>query len=261
MNEVNRTLYIPLCGKSRVSREHIILKDPSAERIWAAEGFPLRGKAKSKWLAYNMAMRARVFDEWTEAVLLKEPDAVALHVGCGLDSRFERVKAPYTCWIDCDLPEVVALRRKYFRESERYHMRELDAAVPEQVRTLPDRDCAVVVLEGLSMYLTNAELRGFLQTLEDKYARLHILLDVYTVLGARASRFKNPINEVGVTQVCGVDDMERLLSGLRLRLKAEHSFTPGALIDELRPADRRVFRLLFTGSAYGKLYRLFELEA
>ena len=261
MNEVNKTLYIPLCGKSRVSKEDIILKDPSAERIWTAEGFPLRGRAASKWLAYNMAMRARVFDGWTEAMLRQSPDAVVLHVGCGLDSRFERVKTPCACWIDCDFPEVIELRRKYYRESERYHMRGLNAAAPEQIRTLPDGESAVVVLEGLSMYLTNAQLRGFFETLLDKYAQLHVLMDVYTVLGAKASHFKNPINDVGVTRVYGVDDIERLLSGLRLRFKAERSFTPDALVEELKAVDRRVFRLLFTGKAYGKIYRLLELEA
>ena len=60
MNEVNKTLYIPLYGKSKVSKQGIILNDPSAERIWEEEAFPIRGKSRSKWLAYNMAMRARV---------------------------------------------------------------------------------------------------------------------------------------------------------------------------------------------------------
>ena len=52
MDAVNRTLYIPLYGKAAVSRKGILLHDPDAERIWAAEGFALHGKAKSKWLAY-----------------------------------------------------------------------------------------------------------------------------------------------------------------------------------------------------------------
>ena len=64
MDSVNKTLYIPLYGKSYVSKKGIILKDPKAEEIWAAEGFPLKGKSKSKWLAYYMGMRSAVFDRW-----------------------------------------------------------------------------------------------------------------------------------------------------------------------------------------------------
>ena len=41
MNEVNNTLYIPLYGKSKVSQQGIILSDPSAERIWKEEAFPI----------------------------------------------------------------------------------------------------------------------------------------------------------------------------------------------------------------------------
>ena len=58
MNEVNKTLFIPLYGKSQVSIKGKILNDPMAEKIWREESFPIHGKAKSKWLAYNMAMRA-----------------------------------------------------------------------------------------------------------------------------------------------------------------------------------------------------------
>ena len=76
MNEVNRTLFIPLYGKSFVSKQRIIISDPDAERIWEAEGFPIRGKSKSKWLAYNMAMRARVFDDWADRMLRKYPEAL-----------------------------------------------------------------------------------------------------------------------------------------------------------------------------------------
>ncbi len=40
MNEVNKTLFIPLYGKAQVSQKGIILHDPTAERIWKNEAFP-----------------------------------------------------------------------------------------------------------------------------------------------------------------------------------------------------------------------------
>ena len=47
MNNVNKTLYIPLYGKSYVSEKGIILHDAKAEEIWAAAGFALKGKSAS----------------------------------------------------------------------------------------------------------------------------------------------------------------------------------------------------------------------
>ena len=261
MNEVNRTLFIPLYGKAQVSRKKIILDDPTAERIWDAEAFPIRGKSKSIWLAYNMAMRARVFDDWTEKMLKEEPDALVLHVGCGLDSRNKRVRQPYQNWIDADLPDVIAVRRKYYEESENYHMIALDACDPESIQSLPESRTVILVLEGLSMYLSHEQLHAFFAALENRYANLHVLMDIYTEFGARASKYKNPINDVGVTLVYGIDDINDVLKGLKLHCIKEHSFTPSALVEEISPKERWFFKLMFTGKAYGKIYRLPELAS
>ena len=258
MNEVNRTLFIPLYGKTQVSEKGIILNDPMAERIWKAEAFPIHGK--SKWLAYNMAMRARVFDDWTEAMLRANPDALVLHIGCGLDSRCLRVKETYAHWIDADFPEVLSLRRKYYEENDAYHMMAIDASKAEQIARLPDSETAIVVLEGISMYLTNAQVRCMLRAFEKKYTQLHILMDVYMEFGAKASRYKNPVNDMGVTELYGIDDVKALLDDTRIKLKAEHSFTPDRLINELKPFERVFFRTMFAEKIYRRIYRLYELE-
>ncbi|MBR5180872.1 MAG: class I SAM-dependent methyltransferase [Clostridiales bacterium] len=261
MNEVNKTLYIPLYGKSFVSKKGIILQDTKAEEIWGKEGFELKGRSKSKWLAYNMAMRARVFDDWTDRMLENNTDAIVIHIGCGLDSRCLRVKNPYNCWFDCDFPDVLEVRKQYYQETSSYHMMELDAADTEKINELPEGDTAVVILEGISMYLTNGQLKALIAALRKKYLYVHVLLDVYTEYGAKASEHKNPINDVGVTKVYGVDDIDSICEGTGVMKTSEHSFTPKHLIDELNPSERCFFKMLFTGKTYSRIYRLFELKS
>ncbi|MGN0301782.1 MAG: class I SAM-dependent methyltransferase [Anaerotardibacter sp.] len=260
MNEVSKTLYIPLYGKSLVSKKNIILNDPTAEKFWEEEAFPIHGKPKSKWLAYNMAMRARVFDDWTEKMLQENKDALVLHVGCGLDSRCLRVKESYSYWIDADFPDVLSVRKKYYQENDAYHMVPLDASKEEEIDALPNNETAIVVLEGISMYLTNSEVNSFFKVLEKKYAQLHVLMDVYTEFGAKASKYKNPVNQVGVTQFYGIDDIETVLDGTNIKFKAEHSFTPEYLINELKPAEQVFFKMMFGEKLYSKIYRLYEVE-
>lgn len=261
MNEVNKTLYIPLYGKSLVSRKGIILHDAKAEEIWAKEGFELKGKSKSKWLAYNMAMRARVFDDWTDQMLVKNPDAVVLHIGCGLDGRCLRVKQPYNCWYDCDFPDVIEARKQYYQESSVYHMMAMNAAETGKIDEFPEGNTVIVVLEGISMYLTNDQLKSLIAALRQKYLYVHVMLDVYTEFGARASEKKNPINDVGVTKVYGVDDIDSVLEGTGVMKIAEHSFTPKHLVNELKSSEKVFFKMLFTGKTYGRIYRLFELKS
>ena len=163
MNNVNKTLYIPLYGKAYVSRRGLLLQDEKAEKIWEEEGFPLKGKAKSKWLAYYMAMRSAVFDRWTEEQLDRNPETVVLHLGCGLDSRCIRVDAGETPWYDVDFPEVIAQRKRYFAETENYRMIPSDIREEGWLREIPPGKTAIILMEGVSMYLQPEELREALK--------------------------------------------------------------------------------------------------
>ena len=260
MNEVNKTLFIPLYGKAQVSRKNIILFDKRAEEIWDKEGFSVTGKAKSKWLAYYMAMRARVFDDWTESMLKQYPDSLVLHIGCGLDSRCLRVKEKYSKWIDADLSDVILHRKNYFEETEDYHMISCDATKSEDIRNLPDSNSVIVILEGISMYLTNKDLKTLFHNLQKKYFEIHLLMDVYSEVAAKMSKYKNPVNEVGVTELYGIDNIEKLIDGTGLKVKQEYSFTPDRIVNELQGFDRIFFKILFTGKITRKIYRLYELE-
>ena len=252
MENVNKTLYIPLYGKSYVSKKGIILRDKKAEEIWDAEGFPLKGKSKSKWLAYYMGMRSAVFDRWLTERMEENPDAAVVHIGCGMDSRIMRVGEQNHRWYDVDFPDVIAQRRRYFRETERYRMISGDLREKTWLDALPDGK-AIVVLEGVSMYVTPEQLRTALENLYGHFTDVRILMDCYTEFAAKASKYKNPINDVGVTEVYGMDDPNSL-PGFR----GEHDMTPADLIDQLQGMEKRIFQRLYAGGVARKMYRLYE---
>lgn len=259
MTEVNKTLYIPLYGKAFVSRKGIILHDEKAEEIWEKAGFPLKGKSRSKWLAYYMGMRASVFDGWAREKCEADADAVVLHIGCGLDSRAERVGAG-NCWYDVDFPEVIAERRKYFKEKENYTMISGDVRGESWLTTLPRDKNAIVVMEGVTMYFAPEELRALLSRLAAYFDKVALLLDAYSVFAAKASKYKNPVNDVGVTTVYGFDSGEEICAGTGLSLLCGREITPKEKTAELRGAEKRIFRTLYSGSIAKKTYRMYEYE-
>lgn len=258
MDSVNKTLYIPLYGKAYVSRRGIILQDEKAEAIWAAEGFPLKGKSKSRWLAYYMGMRSAVFDRWLKVQMEADPAAVILHIGCGMDSRVERVGAQDHKWFDIDFPDVIAERKRYYSESENYKMLGADVRTAGLLEGIPAGN-AIVIMEGVSMYLHPEELQRTLREITGHFEKARILMDCYTELAARASKVKNPINDVGVTQVYGLDD-PKMLEGNGLRFAGEHEMIPPALVKELGGMERTVFKLLYAGPIAKKLYRLYSYQ-
>ena len=165
MDGVNKTLYIPLYGKALVSRKGILLHDSKAEEIWEKEGFPLKGKSKSKWLAYYMGMRAAVFDRWAAWQMAQMPGATVVHIGCGLDSRAVRIGGQGTVWVDVDFPEVIAERKRYYSESENYQMIAADVRDEGWLKRIPEGERAIVIMEGISMYLRREELHGLMKAL------------------------------------------------------------------------------------------------
>ena len=259
MNEVNNTLYIPLYGKALVSRRGIILRDPKAEEIWEKEGFPLKGKSKSKWLALYMAMRSAVFDRWLERQMAAEPDAVILHIGCGMDSRILRVGNREHLWYDVDFPDVIEQRKRHYGPIDGYTMLASDARDPAWLAAVPADRTAIVVLEGISMYMNPQELTAVLARLKQHFDKVCLLMDCYTSVAAKASKYRNPINDVGVTTVYGLDD-PRILEASGLIFLEEHSLTPDSMIDELRGMEKWLFRKLYAGSIARAMYRLYEFR-
>ena len=258
MNNVNKTLYIPLYGKAYVSKKGIILKDKKAEEIWETTAFSLKGKAKSKWLAYYMGMRSKVFDNWLIEHMEKDREAIVLHIGCGMDSRIERVGTNGHEWFDVDFPDVIAERRRFYKESENYYMVESDARENAWIQTLPTGKNAIILMEGVSMYFQLEELKKLLTGLCGQFKQVHLLMDCYTVFAAKASKYKNPINEVGVTTVYGIDDPHVLEDNAGLSFKAEWELTPAYLVDELSGVEKMVFKKIFAGKISKKMYRLYE---
>ena len=260
MNEVNKTLYIPLYGKALVSRRGIILHDPKAEEIWDKEAFPLRGKARSKWLALYIGMRSAVFDRWLQKKIDSHPDAMILHIGCGMDSRSLRIGKKQSVWFDIDFPDVIEQRKLHYKESESYRMLGADVRQPQWLDQLPCKQEAIVIMEGISMYLEREELLALLSSVCSRFRNVSLLMDCYTEFAAKASKFKNPINEVGVTTVYGIDD-PLVIEKSGLTFLSELSLTPQYLIDQLHGAEKIVFQHLYAGKLANKLYRLYEFES
>ena len=259
MNNVNRTLYIPLYGKAYVSKKGLFLDDKKAEEIWDAEGFSLKGKSKSKWLAYYMGVRSAVFDEWLKQQMADVPDAVVIHIGCGMDSRVIRVGTRSHKWYDVDFPEVIDERKRYYGETDYYKMIAGDARDCSWLRAIEEKKSAIIVMEGVSMYLTVDEMRNLADILCSHFESIMLLVDAYSSFAAKMSKRRNPINDVGVTEVYGIDKAQAYQSE-KLAFVKEHTMIPQKYIHELKGFERFIFAKLYAGSLSKKLYRLFEYK-
>jgi O-methyltransferase involved in polyketide biosynthesis len=156
-----------------------------------------------------------------------------------------------------DFPEVIEERKRYYSESTAYQMLAGDARDGDWLRSIPETKGAIVVMEGVSMYLTARELSSLTANLASHFERIALLMDCYSTMAAKLSKYKNPINDVGVTEVYGMDDPMLLQHGEFVYIK-EHTMTPEKYIEELTGYEKYMFKKLYAGNFAKKLYRLFE---
>lgn len=97
-----------------------------------------------------MGMRSAVFDDWVKKQITENPNAIVLHIGCGMDSRVERVNAQNTQWYDVDFPDVIEERKRYYTENNHYHMLASDAREQAWITVLPKDKDAIIVMEGVT---------------------------------------------------------------------------------------------------------------
>src|SRR5260370_37457082 len=109
---------------------------------------------------YLVALRAKQLDDWCADFLGRHPDAVVLHLGCGLDGRAFRLEPPGSVlWFDLDQPGVIDLRRRLYDENEQYRMIGSSVTGPPELDQIPTGRPTPVVARGLLMYGDGGEAR------------------------------------------------------------------------------------------------------
>jgi O-methyltransferase involved in polyketide biosynthesis len=253
------TLYLRAC-ESRL--EQPVLGDKAAaEAVDRIDyDFARMHRSAQPWgNQFLVALRARQLDLWAEEFLRRNPDAVVLHLGCGLDSRAFRLDVPSEVrWFDVDVPEVIALRRRLYTERHGYTMIGSSVTEPGWLDQIPVEGPALIVAEGLLMYLTEPEIRVLLQRLTDRFDTGELLADLLSPWGPRFSN--SPIlanfSTAGITKWGTKDGHELPEWNPRLRLVDMSMFLDPEKVP-LKP-QRLIYRMVTAVSFvrnYDRLYR------
>ncbi|MDT0443783.1 class I SAM-dependent methyltransferase [Streptomyces johnsoniae] len=130
LGAVQETLLIPLYGRAAEHRKpEPALRDPRAVELVAAIDYDFSRFDELPSLTGSV-LRTLLFDFWTRDFLGRHPAGTVVEIGTGLNTRYERVDNERAIWFDLDLPDVIELRRAFFRDTPRRRM--LAASVTEE---------------------------------------------------------------------------------------------------------------------------------
>jgi len=187
LSGVAETLLIPLYNRAMESqRADAIMKDEKAVALVTQMTHDFDQVRKIRMAEGNKVARimlTREMDRYARDFLSRHPEAVVVHIGCGLESRFERVDNGRVEWYDLDLPDVIRLRRKFIGdEGERYHLlgcSVLEDVWLEAVKVHSQRPF-LFLAENVFVYFMEAQVKALVLRLRDHFPGAELVFDGWT---------------------------------------------------------------------------------
>ncbi|MDM9380364.1 class I SAM-dependent methyltransferase [Chlorogloeopsis sp. ULAP01] len=217
---VPRTLLIPLRARAE---EHVradaLFRDPQAwdwfqSLLWDAE--------LETWYDWRyqvcISVRTKLLDNIAAQHIAIHPNSLVIELGAGLSSRYYRVGAGKTQWIELDLPEVIDIRLSIDSQTSEHRflatsvldqtwMNEIPAIEPENI---------LFIAEGLFYYFEKSEVKQLVERLREKFADAKLALDVGGIVFKQLNAYKAA--NVGAPMKWFVED-ERDVAALGLSVE------------------------------------------
>jgi O-methyltransferase involved in polyketide biosynthesis len=229
LGDVQQTLYVPLLARAKESkRRRPLLRDPKAAEIVDAID-PDRSRFGGG-VGWFTVLRTAVFDHWVSEFLAAHPAGTVVELGSGLNARFERVDNGRVAWFDLDLPDTVALRRRFFADTDR--RRTIAASVLDDAWMDTVAGVAgpyLFVSEGVLVYLDPDQVPPALRRIATRFPGARLAIDTYSAAMVRRQREGTAARQLAPWQWACDDPSELESLGLRVRETASYRHVPAAL--------------------------------
>ncbi len=220
---VSETLMITLYARyAETQRPDAILRDPKAVEIVEQVDYDFSKYTKGWASQLGCVLRAELYDRLTNQFLQTHPQALVINLGAGLCTRFFRIDNSQVNWYEVDFPNVMALKRKLLPTSDRYHLISssiLDPQWPQHISRSPGQP-VLVILEGVSMYLTASENQALMQLIRDNFAPATMAFDLISTKMAQSSKRHDTVSKTTAEFKWGLDnphDLEALHQGITIQ--------------------------------------------
>jgi O-methyltransferase involved in polyketide biosynthesis len=253
-----RTLLVPLaCRAIESTCPDAILHDPRSVELYTALGGSrdfLLGMSEHDRLF--TVMRMRQFDTFARSFLARNPGGVVVDIGCGLDTRFDRLDDGTLTWLGVDLPEVIRLRRQWLPDTARcttigQSMFEL-SWLDEVAR---HKKPVIFLAEGVFPYFSTRDVKPMLLTMAGRFPSAELVFDAMAPFVAWLHKSSSVLKRSGAQALWDAKNPAELETwGLRLLERWSYFDKPEPRLGSAANLMRRIPPLANT--AYVLHYRL-----
>lgn len=166
--------------------------------------------------ASNVA-RARIIDDILRKELLSDGSATVVLIGAGFDSRAFRLNGG--TWVEVDEPQIIAYKNERLpaqgstNELHRISIDFANESLEEKLAPFAGRSPAIVVVEGVLMYLDEEDITRMLQTLRRIFPSHKLICDLMNrkFFEKYSAEMHKKITGLGAPFRFTVDDPEKLI--------------------------------------------------
>ncbi len=229
LSGVPETMLQTVYARAKESMGRGAIHDRKAEEIIGRIDYDFSLADKDVAMHSGVIARTIVLDRLVRAWLGENPGAVVVNIACGLDTRCDRVSG-YSHWYNLDLPETIAVREKLLPENGAVSQIAMSAMEDWGTRISEQGAPVLIIIEGLTMYLSEAEVKRIFAVIAARFKRASVFVE--TMNPTIVKHFKEKSIEGSHAKFTwGVKNGITLAALLPdFRFVAEHSLTEGMAV-------------------------------
>ena len=226
LSGVPETMLQTVYARAKESRTRGAIRDVKAEELVSRLDYDFSLADKDTAMRSGVIARTIVLDRLVGAWLAAHPGAVVVNIACGLDTRCYRMKG-YAHWYNLDLSETIAVRERLLPESGAITQLAM-SAMDDWGSVITEQGAPVlVVIEGLTMYLSEADVRRIFEVIAGRFSQVHVLVETMNPMIVKRFREKS-IEGSHAKFTWGIKDGKTLAALLPgFRFAEEHCLTEG----------------------------------
>ena len=244
--EEKETLLITLyCRAQETKQKNPVIIDKKAVEIIERIDYDFSQLKINSGTYITVCIRGKKIDKYVIDFLKKNQNSIVLSLGSGLDSRLSRIDNGSVIWYDLDFPEVIDIRRMFYKETDRCHSIPSTVMDFKWIDAIQKKDVPVLIIaEGLFMYLKEDEVKSLVLKLQEVFPGSRLIFDCYSELTAKKISGHPSIKKTKAKVYWGLDDvyeLEKWNEGIAFI--EEWFFTQSEDIKKLKPGFRIMFKI------------------
>lgn len=187
---IQETLLLPLWGRAyETAKSNPRLIDKKAVEIIDRIDYDFSTIEKTQSISqHSWVARSLHTDKMALEFIKKHPEATIINIGCGMDTTFSRIDNGKIIFYELDLPDVIALRKNFYEDSNRHISIASSFLETDWFEKVKVQDGLLFLAGGVLMYFEEEQIKAFFIKVADYFKECDFFFDSLSPMGMKIAK-------------------------------------------------------------------------